>query len=166
MSEFRKLAFALALAGLLPLASGAIAQGTSVAFGSFQHDSTLPIEVTSDQLSVAQETGKAIFSGNVLVGQGELKLSAGTVEVIYAEDTEEIARLMASGGVTMTNGNEAVEAQSADYDLKSATVTLTGDVILTQGPNAISGERLVIDLETGNGQIDGRVRTILQPGSK
>lgn len=154
-------AIALALSGV-----SASAQGTQIAFGGLKHDSSLPVEITSDQLNVDQATGKATFSGDVLIGQGAMRLSAQTVEVLYGKDSSEISQLIASGGVTFANGSEAIEAANAVYDIGSASITLTGNVILTQGQNALSGERMVVDLTTGTGQIDGRVKTILQPGSQ
>ncbi|WP_417258592.1 lipopolysaccharide transport periplasmic protein LptA [Celeribacter sp.] len=159
--------FAYALACALGLAThAATAQGTSVAFGGLKHDSSLPVEITSDQLSVDQSTGKAVFEGNVLIGQGSMRLTAGKVDVIYGvEGSGNISRLEATQGVTLTNGGEAVEASSARYDLDSSSVVLTGNVLLTQGANAISGDKMTIDLKTGVGMIDGRVKTILQPGS-
>ena len=153
--------------GLALFQTPAAAQGTQIAFGGLKHDSSLPVEITSDQLNVDQSTGKAIFSGDVLIGQGSLRLTATTVEVIYNQgNTSEISQLVASGGVTFVNSGEAIEAQNAVYDIDAATVTLTGGVILTQGANALSGERMVVNLNTGTGQIDGRVKTILQPGTQ
>jgi lipopolysaccharide export system protein LptA len=153
--------------GLMFFQIPAFAQGTQIAFGGLKHDSSLPVEITSDQLSVDQSTGKAIFSGDVLIGQGTMRLSAMTVEVIYVKNNaSEISELIATGGVTFANGSEAIEAQRAVYNISAASVTLSGGVILTQGPNALSGERMVIDLTTGTGQIEGRVKTILQPGNQ
>ncbi|PZX10734.1 lipopolysaccharide transport periplasmic protein LptA [Celeribacter halophilus] len=168
MTIIRTMSFTAALVCTLGLYSlPAQAQGTQIAFGGLKHDSSLPIEVTSDQLSVDQGTGKALFSGNVIIGQGAMRLSAQTVEVVYASESSEsseIARLLASGGVTITNAGEAAEAQRAEYDLESGTVVLTGNVLLTQENSALSGERMVIDLNTGTGRMDGRVKTILQSG--
>ncbi len=165
MTIIRTMSFTAALVCTLGLYSlPAQAQGTQIAFGGLKHDSSLPIEVTSDQLSVDQGTGKALFSGNVIIGQGSMRLSAQTVEVVYASESSEIARLLASGGVTITNAGEAAEAQRAEYDLESGTVVLTGNVLLTQESSALSGERMVIDLNTGIGRMDGRVKTILQSG--
>lgn len=150
----------------LIVAAPGFAQGTSVSFGALKHDSSLPVEVTSDQLAVDQASGQAVFTGNVLIGQGELRLSAARVEVIYAAQAGKIAKLMASGGVTITNAGEAAEAQRAEYNLEASQVILSGDVILTQAGSALSGDRMTIDLATGTGQIDGRVKTILQPGQQ
>jgi lipopolysaccharide export system protein LptA len=38
---------------------------------------------------------------------------------------------------------------------------LSGDVLVTQGPTAIAGDRMVVNMRTGNGSVDGRVRTVL-----
>ena len=155
------LAFAL-IATSLP----ALAQGTSIAFGGLSLDGSLPVEIGADSLQVDQATGKAVFEGNVDIVQGPMRLVANRVEVIYAEDGGEIARLLASGDVTLANGDEAVEAQNAEYDLTTSQVILTGNVLLTQAGGIISGERVVVDLATGTGRVDGRVRTVLQPGSE
>ncbi len=157
------LAILLAIFASAPLA----AQGTAVAFGAFAHDASLPIEITADALEVNQADGSAEFRGNVLIGQGEMRISAGLVRVEYAtgEDaTGQISRLIASGGVTLVSGAEAAEAERAVYSIDDASIIMTGGVLLTQGQNALSADRLIVDLERGAGRLEGRVRTILQTG--
>lgn len=147
----------------------ATAQGTNIAFGGLSHDTSLPIEITADQLDINQGDGTARFVGNVIIGQGEMRLSAGTVLVEYAsvngDATGEISRLIASGGVTLVNGSEAAEAQDATYTLATGEIVMTGGVILTQGRNALSSDSLIIDLKAGTGRLEGRVKTILQTGN-
>ncbi len=150
-----------ALLALLLVPAGAVAQGVQLG-GAFAADPSAPVEVTSDSLTVDQATGAATFTGNVVIGQGDLRVQAGEVEVLYDEATGGIARLLATGGVTLATPEEAAEAQAADYDLASGTLTLTGEVLLTQGESAISGDRLVVDLETGTARMEGNVRTILR----
>ncbi|WP_245622465.1 lipopolysaccharide transport periplasmic protein LptA [Litoreibacter arenae] len=146
----------------------AFAQGASVAFGGLKHDASLPVEITADELNVDQATGSAVFTGNVVAGQGEMRLSAGRVQVQYATEngqvTGRIDKLIATGGVTLVNGGEAAEAQKAVYSVSGADIVMTGDVILTQGANALSGEKLTVDLTSGSGRMEGRVRTIFQTG--
>jgi lipopolysaccharide export system protein LptA len=130
--------------------------------GAFAADPTAPVEVTSEALNVDQATGAATFTGDVVIGQGDLRLQAGEVEVRYDEATSAIARLLATGGVTLATPSEAAEAEAADYDLAAQTLTLTGEVLLTQGPSAISADRMVVDLASGTARMEGNVRTILQ----
>ncbi len=164
MNKLLALIFAVVLTVLLP--APGVAQGTSVAFGSFNHDASLPVEITADALEVNQADGTAEFRGNVMIGQGEMRMSAGLVRVEYAsggDATGEISRLIASGGVTLVNGAEAAEAERAVYSIANASITMTGGVILTQGRNALSAQRLIVDLNRGTGRLEGRVKTILQP---
>ena len=140
------------------------AQGTNVAFGTIRQDTSLPVEVTADNLSVDQATGTAIFTGNVLIGQGEMRLSAARVLVVYRTEAEGIARLEATGGVTLVSGPDAAESERADYDIDSGTIVMTGNVLLAQGRNALSSDKMSVNLSDGTAQMSGRVRTTLQPG--
>ena len=157
------LAFALVLSGTASL----FAQASGVALGGFGYDSDLPVEITADSLDVNQADGAATFSGNVLIGQGDMRLSAGKVVVEYGETDDgrtEISRLVASGGVTLVSADEAAEAETAIYAVGLGVVTLRGDVLLTQGATSISGDTLEVNLDTGRGTISGNVRTILNAG--
>jgi lipopolysaccharide export system protein LptA len=166
----RVLMSVLAVATLMaaPAAAQATA-GAQLAFGSAGYDSSLPIEITADTLTVDQQDGTAIFEGNVLIGQGEMRLTAGLVRVEYSTEANgnsgEISRFLASGGVTLVNGSETAEAARAEYSLASGVITLNGSVLVTQGRSALSSESMTIDLDSGTGTMQGRVKTILQTGS-
>jgi lipopolysaccharide export system protein LptA len=157
----------LMLALCLVAGTAALAQGADIALGTQSFDRTQPVEVTADELSVDQSNGQAVFDGNVLVVQGEVRLSAGKVTVEYSTDgaaPSGVSRLVASDGVTFVTPAEAIEAQEATYSVADGTVRLSGDVILTQGQNAIAGESLTLDLNAGSGRMEGRVRTVFTPG--
>lgn len=155
----------IALAVLLAPSGPAAAQGTSLGFGQGAFDRAAPLEVASDSLEVDQATGRAVLTGNVVVAQGDLRLSAGRVIVDYAEvdGARRIERLDASGDVLIVSGEDAAEAQEAVYALGEGTILMTGDVVVTQDGNTLAGDSLAIDLATGAGTVTGRVRTTLQP---
>ncbi len=162
MTLFRTV-LALTMLAVAPVAIQA--QGTNVALGALQQDTSLPVEVTSDNLSVDNEAGIAIFEGNVVVIQGVMRLTAPRIRVEY--DTEDggandITEMYATGGVTFVNGPEAAESQEARYMPNTGDLVMTGDVLLTQGPSVMSGEKLVVDLNAGTGVMEGRVRTLFQ----
>ncbi|MGR3761191.1 LptA/OstA family protein [Roseobacteraceae bacterium NS-SX3] len=158
---------ALILCLPLALAFGpAAAQTAAVAFGEVKADPTLPVEVTADNLSVNQTDGSALFTGNVVVIQGEMRLSSDELLVIYKEDAEGkrgIERLEATGGVILVNGPDAAESQRADYTIDSGTVVMTGNVLLSQAGGTIAGDRLDVHLTDGTARMAGRVKTILNP---
>ena len=153
----------IAVCGTLFLASAAPAQTASVAFGNMQQDTSLPVEVTSQELSVDQETGTAIFTGEVVIVQGDMRLAAPRVLVVYSEDQRRIQRLEATGGATLVSGEDAAEAERADYDIDTGLVVMTGDVLVTRGINIMTSDLMTVDLTTGSAQMEGRVKTILQP---
>ena len=160
---------ALVVSILVFSVSTATGQGTQVPFSGLQHDSSLPVEVASDQLDLNQADGTATFSGNVVIGQGDMRITAAKVEVFYAPQSNnssgQISKMIATGGVTVVNGDEAAEAEKAVYSVVNATITMTGNAMLTQGKNALSSEKMTINLDSGTATMDGRVRSILQSGT-
>ncbi|MEO8240719.1 MAG: lipopolysaccharide transport periplasmic protein LptA [bacterium] len=152
-------ALAVVLAPLM-----AAAQGTNVAFAGLKTDITQPVQVDADQLAVDQKSGTATFSGNVVVAQGDMKLQAGSVVVTYSADKKSIQSLHADGGVTVAAGTDAATSQTADYSPDTGDLILSGHVVLTQGQTAISGETLTLSLQSGLGNMAGRVTTIFTPG--
>jgi lipopolysaccharide export system protein LptA len=151
-------------AGLLALAGMAPAQEARIAFGDLAQDTTLPVEVTAETFTVNNADGTAIFSGGVVVIQGEMKLSAAEVRVQYNADQTAIDQLIATGGVTIINLGDTAEAREAVYSIDSGMIVLTGDVLLTQGPSAMAGQKLTVNLKDGSGLMEGRVTTTFVPG--
>jgi lipopolysaccharide export system protein LptA len=151
----------------LAVSSGMVlAQGASVALGTGTVDTSLPVEVSADELRVDQSSGQAVLDGNVLIVQGQVRISASKVTIEYATDDGSpsgVSRLLATGGVTFVTTTDAAEAETAIYSVENGTVTLDGNVLLTQGQSAISGDRLVMNLGAGSGRMEGRVRTVITP---
>jgi lipopolysaccharide export system protein LptA len=157
-------AFLRALCFAVVMAGPAIAQQANLQFGGLRQDTSLPVEVTSDSLSVDQASGAAVFTGNVLAKQGDMRLSAGTIRVEYTADGKGIDSLIASGGVTLVSPTDAAEAAEAVYTIASGTVVMRGNVLLTQGNAAISGQNLTVNLKNGTGTMTGQVKTVFRPG--
>ena len=156
---------AFACIALLGTSAPVFAQGTQVAFGTIRQDTSAPVEVTANELNVDQNTGSAIFTGDVVIGQGEMRLSAPRVLVIYRSNQEGIERLEATGGVTLVSGPDAAESQRAEYDIDAGEIVMSGDVLMTQGNSALSADRMTVQLDDGTARMQGRVKTILQTGN-
>ena len=164
----RMRAAAAALAFLT--ADGAAAQSQNP-FGGFKHDSTQPIEISADALEVAESERRAVFTGEVVAGQGTLRLTADALTVWYATEgggedggSGRIDRVRAEGDVFLSSGAETARGDWAEYDVSSGEVPMGGGVTLAQGDNAVSGERLFVDLNAGRGRIEGgRVRSVFSP---
>ncbi len=144
-------------------ATAGLAQSAQVAFGTIQQNSGLPVEVTAENLSVDQTAGKAVFSENVLIIQGEMRLSADQVTVIYDSVAQGIAQIEAVGNVILISGEDAAESDRADYNVDDGTIVMTGSVLVAQGPSALTADSMTVRLQDGTAQMSGRVRTVLQP---
>ena len=172
------LALALpALAVLTPVP--ALAQATG-----FQLSSDAPIQIEADKLDVRDSEGRAIFSGNVQVVQGEVSLRSSEMVVEYSREAEaegaagglgnagNIRRIDANGGVYVRSGDQVATGDTGSFDMASETITLSGDeVVLTDAGNVIRGCRLVIEMQTGNAQVEpcsdgGRVQLLLPGGGQ
>ena len=120
------------------------------------HDTDAPVDVAADRIEVQDRADRAIFSGNVDVRQGSLRLNSERLTVAYSNTGGiEIRRLEASGGVTLRSPSETARSQFAIYDLDQRLVTMIGGVTLIRGANHVEGARLVLDLDSGRAVMDG-----------
>ena len=148
---------------LFLLSAGAALAQSAISFGGFQQAQGEPIEVVSDRLEVDQSGGSAVFAGNVVATQGEMTLTGQRIEVSYTQgENRGIREMRATGGVTIVTPEEAAEAEEATYRVAEGSIVMTGDVLVTQGASAIAGQRMTVDLESGSGLVEGRVRTVFQ----
>ncbi len=169
----RRLAWAAAaFVVFAALLTGPAAAQSKKPFGGFKHDRTAKIEVVANSLQVVQDQKLAIFEGEVVAGQGTLRLTTDKLAVTYASleansDTGEIQHMRADGNVFLVNGDETAKGAWAEYDVAGGMIRMGGSVVLTQGENAISGESLEIDLNAGNAQVSGgRVKSVFSPSDK
>lgn len=164
--------FVLACASAVLISAAALAQGSSGPFGGFKHDREAPIEITSQNLEVRQAEQVALFKGDVVAGQGTLRLTASEMDVHYTENNESddatgaIRRIEARGNVFLSNGTETAQGDWGEYKVEDGMVRMTGNVVLTQGGNAGSGEELEIDLNTGVATMTKGVKLIFTPKRK
>ena len=145
--------------------SFSIAEEVEKPIPSFKFNSSLPLEIKSDELNIEQNTGKATFSGSVMATQGNLMLTAVTIVVEYAlknsRMTSEMKKLTANKDVTIVSDTQSAVANKVVYDIISENIIMTGDVILKEGLSATSGDKLTINLNTGSRRMEGNVRTLI-----
>ena len=97
----RAAGLALMLAVLAPAAP---AQQTSVPFGGFSHDATLPVEITSDTLELDQAGGTAVFQG------GRMHLGAGGAIVLDSDPAAEYDEMLLKTAALMRAHREHATA--------------------------------------------------------
>jgi lipopolysaccharide export system protein LptA len=160
-----------------------------------------PVQIEAATLEVRDKSKMATFSGNVQVVQGDTTMKCQNLVVFYGQEVglgadgtptptaakstpgmpqgaQNIRRIEARGGVSVLTKDQNASGDLGIYDLKSKTITLSGNVVVSQGQNVIHGERVVVDTTTGNARVEsgstgtggggaatpGRVRALIQPG--
>jgi lipopolysaccharide export system protein LptA len=147
------------------------AQDFGAAFADFSSDSDAPIQIEADRLEVHDEQSLAIYRGNVRVLQGDTLLEAPELRIFFKGEATagevaggKVTRIEAGPGVTVRSGDRVASGDNAVFNMAEDLITIQGNVILTQGQNVVRGERLVVNLATKEGRIEGgRVQTLITP---
>lgn len=150
----------LALRGLL---AGAVIGAAFTGFTSLAgaqsiagFNSNQPVNYSADRIELQDRQNRVVLTGNVVIDQGDLKLTAGRTTVAYSDaGALRIQRIDATGGVTVARGIERASGAAGVYDFNRRIIVLSGDVALRRNGDTLNGGRLVIDLNTGLASVDG-----------
>lgn len=156
-------------------------QSVPNALQGFSQNKDKPVQIEAASLEVRDKDKVATFSGNVVVTQGDTTMRCKSLLVYY--DTEgkssggmkaaqpgpggssSIKKLEAKGGVHVTQKDQTATGAEGLFDMKTNSITLSGNVLITQGQNILRGERLVVDMATGAARVEGgRVSGVFMPG--
>lgn len=157
------------------------AQTFSNAFEGFGSNDDDPIQIEASELQVEDKNNLAIFTGNVVVTQGEAQLKTHRLKVFYdgqgggsGTGQRDISRLEASGRVFISSDGQTATGDEASFDMKRDIMVMTGkEVVLSQGPNVVVGNKLTVNLVTGQADLqaapkqgnNGRIRMLIQPNA-
>ncbi|WP_420412336.1 LptA/OstA family protein [Roseibium sp.] len=154
----------IVFSALLLVGAPALAQTFSDSFAGFGSSNGEPIEIESNELQVEDKTKVATFIGNVVVVQGDTRLETARLKVFYdgggnsgsqpATAQQEISRLEAAGGVHISSKDQTATGDAANFDMKREVMVMTGrEVVLSQGANVVVGNRLTVNLKTGQANL-------------
>ena len=120
------------------------------------HNSHAPVDFAANRIELQDRADRVVLSGNVVIEQAGLRLTAARTLVNYSDaGSLSIQRIMATGGVVVTRGNERARGDNAVYDFNRRIITMAGNVRLNRGSDTLNGGRLVIDLRSGVSSVDG-----------
>jgi lipopolysaccharide export system protein LptA len=138
-----------------------------------------PINIAADKLDYFDKEQKAIYSGNVIVVQGDTRLNASVLTILFDRNTEggksssqnsnsQLRWMKGDGPVTIVSKDQVGVGNSLVYDKVKGKFFLLGNVSLSQGENITRGDELVYDLQTGQAVVSskGRVKSRIVPGDK
>ena len=136
-----------------------------------------PIQVEADRGEVLERQKRAIYTGNVDVTQGDARLRADKVTVVYDGQTDstasgtgfgDLTAIIAEGEVFYVTPDLKARGNKGTYDAMTEVIRLEGDVIITRGDDVARGEHLELYLRDGRSVLGdaegGRIKTVLTPG--
>jgi lipopolysaccharide export system protein LptA len=149
------------------------------AFQGFSADRNEPVKIEANSLEIHDKESYAIFSGNVVVQQGDSVMRCRELKVHYVgslrgdqkgekggatkspsgqtvtnDPAQRIRRLEALGGITVTSKDQKATGNTGVFDMPTNTATITGNVVISQGPNIMRADKLVVDLKTGYSRME------------
>jgi len=124
----------------------------------------------SDSLTKGPDTtGSTPAQTGATPGTGDAKPSGVG---LGTNNGTQISKIEARGEVVITSDqDQTTRSDWALYDVPAQLVTVGGNVVLMQGKNVLKGDRLVIDLKTGESRFEnrgstaagGRIRALFMP---
>jgi lipopolysaccharide export system protein LptA len=147
------------------LTGAAMAQQMTITKG--MSNPNAPIDLSADNMAADQNTGMVVYTGNVIVHQGEVKLRADKMRAKLVGNNP--SQIYADGRVVIDAPSGIATGESGVYDVDPRLITLTGKVVLTKDKNVLRGHKLVVNLITGQATLDGgqgkggRVQALFTP---
>ena len=146
-----------------------------------------PISIDADKLVYYDKERKAVYSGNVVVIQGDTKMTCSVMTVLLDRAPTQgasqptngqpgpatnsgVKHLDATGPVTVVSKTQVATGDRGSYDKAEDKVWLIGHVTLSDGQNVTKGDKLTYDLKNGLAIVDtsaksGRVHGQFVPKS-
>lgn len=140
-----------------------------------KHDNNAPITISSDTFQADLNAKTGVYSGNVLINQGDMKLRANNVKL--STINSKLDKVMASGNVVVDSPKSGIiTGDNGIYSVGPRTVVMTGNVVLKKGKDVMRGCQLTVNLNTGQavlgscgktpGSTTGRVQGVFTPNSQ
>lgn len=130
--------------------------GMALSAHALPSDASQPIRLLADKATYSERTGVTSYSGNVIIEQGTLKITADNI-TLNLDDKRSIKTALATGRpatmqqvVTQEKGLAKGQANKIDYNAVTGIITLTGNAKLTQAGASFSGNTIRYSLKLGD----------------
>ncbi|MBJ7537714.1 lipopolysaccharide transport periplasmic protein LptA [Marinomonas transparens] len=152
------------------LASAFIAQSTY----ALPEDISKPLEIQANEAFFDQNTGEAIYKGDVFVKQGSIEIEAQYLKVTTDPQTRQFSELVATGKPAKFsqqidwNGNMVIsQGDNIHYLTSESKLEITGNGYLNRMKNKITADYILYMINDGTFSAQkkgtGRVSMTLEP---
>lgn len=108
-------------------------------------EATNKTTITSDRLTYDYKRSIAVFEGNVVATDPQMRMSADKLTVIF-DKTNDVKSITAVGHVTMKTEDKTANCEKAVYVAKTGEILMTGNAKLTRGSDVVTGEQINFNL--------------------
>ncbi len=126
---------------------------TAPAVGALSSDSDQPIEIEADFAELDELEGRTVYSGNVIVTQGSIRMTGDRLRVVL-DDNNELEDVYLEGRPAVfkqrpdDSENDIVgRAKTIEYHSKDAVLFLIEEARVTRGDELFEGYRINYDTE-------------------
>lgn len=125
-----------------------------------------PISIKSEELEVLPQEGgrRLVFSKSVRVTQGDIRLHADRLEVVYPDGSSQPDLLQAEGHVFVSQGDRRARCDEAIYLREEQTIVCRGHAEIVQGCDRARGQEIEFDLEHERVRVTGAASVVIHPG--
>jgi lipopolysaccharide export system protein LptA len=156
--------------------------GPPNALQGFSQNRNQPVKINAAELEVHDKDKMAVFSGDVHLVQGDTSMRSSTLVVFYddqppppapppksgkgaqasaqitPQQNQQIKRVEAKGSVIVTQKDQTATGNEGIFDMRANTVTMQGNVLISQGGNIIRGDKLIVNMTTGDAAVTAAVK--------
>ncbi len=118
-------------------------------------DESKPVDIVADAVEGFEKDRRVVFKGSVVARQEDLYIFADTMEAFTNEQTNEIERVVARGGVRIVKNERTATANEGVFDNKNRTVGLKGNVIVFSGTDRVTGEAVTYYVDQERVVVEG-----------
>lgn len=138
-------------------------------------DARQAIHITADSATRNDKTGITIYSGDVILTQGSMKITGKSLELRQTGTT--VSSIIAKGSLAQFQQRPAADKEIThaygkvlDYNIRTKELEITGQAKVSQGTDSFSGNRIVYDMKkstvnafSDNSSKGERVQMVIQP---
>lgn len=138
-------------------------------------DAHQAIHISADSATRNDKTGITIYSGDVILTQGSMKITGQSLELRQTDKA--VSSIIAKGNLAQFQQRPAADKEIThaygkvlDYNIRTKELEITGQAKVSQGTDSFSGNRIVYDMKKSTVKAFGdssskgeRVQMIIQP---
>ncbi len=98
--------------------------------------------ITSKSLVFDQKKGEAVFEGNVVVQDPDIKINSDKLVVLFTQE-HKITKIEAIGGVVITREDIKANSKKAEFEVETGKIVLSGSPRVKRGEDTLTGDTII-----------------------